>query len=67
MTKADKPLTEHDLKELQHGYGMLNTPTPQEVYADGLERCKLDSRGRPPRADLIQVLVTVWRVLRKLR
>jgi hypothetical protein len=67
MAEAIKPMIEHDLKELQHRYSMLNTPTRQEVCADGLERCKPDSRGRPPCADQIQVLVTVRRVLRKLR
>jgi hypothetical protein len=31
------------------------------------KRCRLDKRGRPPRAEQIQVLVTAWRVLRGQR
>jgi hypothetical protein len=41
--------------------------TLQQVYSEALERCKLDSQGHPPPAEQIQVLVTAWRVLRKLR
>jgi hypothetical protein len=33
----------------------------RHAYEDALERCKLDKRGRPPRADQIQVLVSAWR------
>jgi len=44
---------------------MFSRATLQDVYTDALERCKLDAKGRPPRADQIQVLVTAWKALRK--
>ncbi len=65
--QPDIPLSPADLVELRHRYGMLSLPTLQQVYADSLERCRLDSTGRPPRADQVQVLVTAWRVLRRSR
>jgi hypothetical protein len=42
----DVPLISEALAELRHRYGMLNLPGLQQVYADALERCKLDKRGR---------------------
>lgn len=63
----DVPLPAEALAELRQRYGMLSRSGLQQVYADALERCKLDNQGRPPRADQIQVLVTAWRVLRKAR
>jgi hypothetical protein len=37
----------------------------QKAYMEAFERCRLDRRGRPPQTVHIQVLVQVWRVLRK--
>jgi hypothetical protein len=37
----------------------------QTAYAEALERCKLDRRGRAPASIHIQVLVQAWRQLRK--
>jgi hypothetical protein len=61
----DVPLSPADLAELRHRYAMLSRPTLQDVYSEALERCKLDPKGRPPRADQIQVLVTAWKALRR--
>jgi hypothetical protein len=57
----DVPLPAEALAELRQRYGMLRKPGLQQVYADALERCRLDKRGRPPRAEQIQMLVTAWR------
>jgi hypothetical protein len=54
-----------DLAEVRRSFALLSTDGLRSAYADALERCKLDKRGRPPRADQIQVLVQAWRVLRK--
>jgi hypothetical protein len=45
----------------------LSTDGLQQVYADALDRCRLDRRGRPPRADQFQVLVTAWREFRRTK
>jgi hypothetical protein len=57
----DVPLPAEVLTELRQRYDMLNKPGLQRVYVDALERCRLDKRGRPPRAEQIQMLVTAWR------
>jgi hypothetical protein len=44
---------------------MLSTDLLQKAYEEAFERCRLDRRGRPPQTIHIQVLVQVWRVLRK--
>jgi len=61
----DVPLSLTELAELRQRYAMLSTDGLRQVYADALDRCKLDKRGRPPRADQFQVLVSAWRVLRR--
>jgi hypothetical protein len=61
------PLSPADLAELHQRYAMLSTPGLQQVYADAWERCKLERNGRPPRAEQIQVLVTAWKVLRRMQ
>jgi hypothetical protein len=61
----DVPLSPEALAELRQRYAMLSTPSLQQVYADALERCKLDRSGRPPRAEQFQVLVTAWKMLRR--
>jgi hypothetical protein len=58
-------MSPEDLAEVRRSFSMLSTDGLRHAYADALERCKLDKRGRPPRADQIQVLVQAWRVLRK--
>jgi len=61
----DAPLSPAALAELRQRYAMISVSTLQQVYADALERCKLERNGRPPRAEQIQVLVTAWKALRK--
>jgi hypothetical protein len=61
----DVPMSATDLGEIRRNFSMLSTDGLRHAYADALERCKLDKRGRPPRADQIQVLVQAWRILRK--
>ena len=63
----DVPLTAVQLGELRHRYAMLSTPGLQMAYAEALERCKLDRRGRPPQSVHIQVLVQAWKALRKTK
>jgi hypothetical protein len=63
----DSPLSADDLGQLRQQYSRLSRSTLQQVYSEALERCKLDGQGRPPLAEQLQVLVTAWRVLRKLR
>jgi hypothetical protein len=56
-----------DLAEVRRSFSMLSTDGLRHAYADALERCRLDRKGRPPRAEHIQVLVQAWRVLRNDR
>jgi hypothetical protein len=53
----DLPLSQEALAELRQRYAMLSKPSLQQVYADALERCKLDRSGRPPRAEQFQIAV----------
>lgn len=61
----DVPLSTEAVAELRQRYAVLSLPSLQQVYADALERCKLDTSGRPPRAEQFQVLVTAWKALRR--
>jgi hypothetical protein len=63
----DSPLSVEDLGQLRQQYSRLSRATLQQVYSEALERCKLDGQGHLPRAEQIQVLVTAWRVRRKLK
>jgi hypothetical protein len=63
----DVPMSAADLAEVRRSFSMLSTDGLGSVYSDALERCKLDKRGRPPRADQIQVPVSVWKALGKER
>jgi hypothetical protein len=61
----DIPLTEQQLAQVRDTHSMLSIDLLQKAYTEVLERCKLDRRGQPPQTVHIQVLVQVWRVLRK--
>jgi hypothetical protein len=61
----DPPLTAEQLVELRQQYARLSTSSLQQAYNEALERCKLDRRGRAPASIHIQVLVQVWKQLRK--
>jgi hypothetical protein len=61
----DVPMSSADLAEVRRSFSMFSTDGLRSAYADALERCKLDKRGRPPRCEHIQALVQAWRVLRK--
>jgi len=61
----DAPLTEQALADLRGKLARLSTPGLESAYTEAWERCKLGVTGKPPRADCIQELVQVWRVLRK--
>jgi len=63
----DNPLTEIQLAEVRQRYAQLSTPSLQTAYAEALERCKLDKRGRAPQSVHIQVLVQAWKELRKAK
>ena len=63
----DAPLSPADLAELRHRYALLSPSSLQQVYSDAWEHCKLEQNGHPPRAQQIQVLVTVWKMLRRCR
>jgi hypothetical protein len=41
----DLPLSSAELAELRRRYSLLSTDGLRQVYADALERCKLDNRG----------------------
>jgi len=62
----DSPLSPEVLAELRHRYAMLSPSSLENVYSDAWERCKLE-RGRLPPAEQIQVLVTAWKALRKMK
>jgi len=66
-SSPDLPLTPVELTELRQRYTQLSTPSLQTAYAEALDRCKLDQRGRPPNSIHIQVLVQAWRILRKTK
>jgi hypothetical protein len=62
----DIPLTELQLEDVRRTHSMLlSTHGLQTAYTEVLERCQLDKRGHPSQTVHIQVLVQVWRVLRK--
>jgi hypothetical protein len=61
----EQPFTSQRLSEIRRNFAMLSTPSLQQAYTEAWERCKLDRRGRPPKAEHIQVLVQAWRQLRK--
>jgi len=61
----DAPLSEDGLRDLRLSLSRLSTPGLESAYAEAWERCKLGPTGKPPRAESIQELVQVWRVLRK--
>jgi hypothetical protein len=61
----DIPLTEEQLAQVRNSHSMLSTDLLQKAYMEAFERCRLDRRGQPPQTVHIQVLVQVWRVLRK--
>jgi hypothetical protein len=63
----DSPLSPADLAELRHRYAMLSPSSLEQVYSDAWERCKIERSGRLPPAEQIQVLVTAWKALRKVR
>jgi len=63
----DKPLTLTQLAEVRQRYAQLSTPGLKTAYAEALDRCKLDKRGRPPQSVHIQVLVQAWKELRKTK
>jgi hypothetical protein len=46
---------------------MLSPSSLEQVYSDAWERCKIERNGRLPPAEQIQVLVTAWKALRKMR
>jgi hypothetical protein len=50
----DVPMSAADLAEVRRTFSMLSTDGLRSAYADGLERCRLDKRGRPPRCEHIQ-------------
>jgi hypothetical protein len=63
----DAPLSPEALAELRHRYAMLSPSNLETVYSDAWERCKLERNGKLPPAEQIQVLVTAWKALRKMR
>ena len=61
----DIPLTEQQLMDVRRTHTMLSMDGLHKAYWEAWERCRLDRRGQPPQTVHIQVLVQVWRVLRK--
>ena len=63
----DQVLSAEQLAEVRQNFARLSVPSLQTAYAEALERCRLDRRGRPPASIHIQVLVQAWRQLRKFK
>ena len=63
----DQVLSAQQLVEVRQNFARLSIPSLQQAYAEALERCKLDRRGRVPASIHIQVLVQAWRQLRRAR
>ena len=61
----DEVLSRERLMEVRQNFARLSIPSLQQAYAEALERCKLDRRGRAPASIHIQVLVQAWKQLRK--
>jgi hypothetical protein len=61
----DEVLSVQQLAEVRQGFAKLSTSSLQQAHSEALERCKLDRRGRAPNSIHIQVLVQVWKQLRK--
>jgi hypothetical protein len=50
----DQVLSAAQLAEVRQGFSKLSLPSLQQAYAEALERCKLDRRGRAPNSIHIQ-------------
>ena len=61
---TDEVLLPEQLAEVRRNFARLSVPSLQTAYAEALERCKLDRRGRPPASIHVQVLVQAWKQLR---
>ena len=59
------PLREEALADLRRNLARLSMPGLENAYTEAWERCKLGISGKPPRAECVQELVQIWRVLRK--
>jgi hypothetical protein len=64
---SDEVLSVEQLVELRQRYAKLGLPSLRQAYSETLERCKLDRRGRAPHSVHIQVLVQIWKLLRKVK
>jgi hypothetical protein len=63
----DEVLTPEQFAQLRLNFAKLSVPSLQQAYSETLERCKLDRQGRAPRSVHIQVLVQIWKQLRKVK
>jgi hypothetical protein len=61
----EQPFSAEQLSKIRRNFAMLSTSSLQTAYTEAWERCKLDRMGKPPKAEHIQVLVQIWRQLKK--
>jgi hypothetical protein len=59
-------LTEEQLKRIQNDMALLNQPAVEERYEKAWQDCRLIYK-RFPSARSMQLLVTIWKLLRKWR
>jgi hypothetical protein len=57
------PLREEALADLRRNLARLSMPGLENAYTEAWG--KLGITGKPPRAECVQELVQIWRVLRK--
>jgi lysozyme family protein len=66
MDEPQRPLTEHELKDLQQNLARLSEPSVKQVYQQAWEECRIKGERLPP-AKAIQQLVQAWKQLWKRR
>jgi hypothetical protein len=59
-------LSKDELKQIQHKLALLNQPAVEEGYEKAWQDCRLIYH-RLPSARSMQILVTVWKQLRRWR
>jgi hypothetical protein len=64
--EKEEVFTKDELKQLQHNLALLNQPSVEDRYEKAWQECRLVYK-RLPSARSMQILVTVWKQLRKWR
>jgi hypothetical protein len=61
----DRPLDPNALADMRQRLARLSLDGLRRAYEEAWDRCRLERNGRAPRAEFVQELVQVWKLLRK--